>query len=155
MRLLFLCLALALLGGNTVGCVHRPQVALQNVELFRLSHRGGTLLLTLEVHNPNAFALDAERMNYVLELEDSGGRGDEHWVEFASGSYDAPFSVAAGRSETLQLPVDFDYSQLGSVTGSLLLTQKVDYRARGTVLLHTPLGTHEVPIKKQGTLGRK
>lgn len=155
MRLPLLALALALLGMNTVGCVRRPEVALQDVELSSLRAHGGTLLFTLEVHNPNTFTLDAERMRYVLELEDSRGRGDEHWVELASGTYDAPFSVPAGKSETLQLPVDFDYSQLGNVAVTFLLTQKLDYRARGSVLVHTPLGLHEVPIKKEGTFGRK
>jgi hypothetical protein len=51
--------------------------------------------------------------------------------------------------------VDFDYSRLGSSALALLRSKGLDYRARGTVMLRTPLGTRAVPFKKQGTLGRK
>jgi LEA14-like dessication related protein len=155
MRLLSLILVLMMLGVSASGCVRRPEVALQNVELSHLGPGGGSLLVTLEVTNPNSFALDSERMTYALELEGLGEDGEEQWLEFVSGTYDAPFSVPAGQSATVQLPVDFDYTRLGSSALALLRSGGVDYRARGTVLLHTPLGTRSVPFKKQGTLGSK
>ncbi len=113
MRLLPFSLVLLMLGVSAPGCVRRPEVALQNVELSHLGPGGGSLLVTLEVTNPNSFALDSERMTYALELEGIGEDGHEQWLEFVSGTYDARFSVPAGQSATVQLPVDFDYSRLG------------------------------------------
>lgn len=155
MRLYPFFVVLMLIGASTAGCVRRPEVALQAVEVSRLGLSGGSLLVTLEVTNPNSFALDSEQMTYALELEGVGQDGEEQWIEFVTGTYDAPFSVAAGQSATVQLPVDFDYSRLGSSALALLRSQGLDYRARGTVMLRTPLGTRAVPFKKQGTLGRK
>ena len=155
MRVFPLILVLTVLGLGTSGCVRRPEVALQAVEVSRLGLSGGSLLVTLEVTNPNSFALDSEQLTYALELEGVGQDGEEQWIEFVTGTYDAPFSVAAGQSATVQLPVDFDYSRLGSSALALLRSQGLDYRARGTVMLRTPLGTRAVPFKKQGTLGRK
>jgi LEA14-like dessication related protein len=155
MRLLPVLCVLMLLGAGSSGCVRKPQVALRNVQLTQLGLLGGSLLVTLEVTNPNSFTLNADTLTYALELEGTEMEGEDGWVELASGTYPEPVSIPPGQSVTIQVPVDFDYSRLGSSGLALLRTGGLDYRAGGTVLLHTPLGTHSVPFKKQGVLGRK
>ncbi len=155
MRLLPLTCVLAVLGTVTSGCVSKPKVALQGVQLSRLGRSSGAMVVTLKVTNPNSFALHSERMDYALELQNIEGADEGKWTELVSGSYDAPFSIGPEQSATLEVPVDFDYSRLGGAAVALLFAGKLDYRARGTVLLRTPVGTHALPFKKQGTLGRK
>ncbi|HZI10590.1 MAG TPA: LEA type 2 family protein [Myxococcus sp.] len=155
MRLLSLTCVLVILGAVTSGCVSKPKVALRTVELTRVGRGGGSLLVTLEVTNPNSFALHSEGMQYALELQNIEGGSEGKWTELVTGSYDAPFSIGPEQSATLEVPVDFDYSRLGGAAVAMLFAGKLDYRARGTVMVRTPVGTHALPFKKQGTLGRK
>jgi LEA14-like dessication related protein len=155
MRLPSLLCVLVLLAAGTSGCVRKPQVALRNVQLQELGALGGSVLVTLEVSNPNSFTLTGEQLTYALELEGTEADGEDGWVQLATGRYDAPISVPPGESVLIDVPVAFDYSRLGISALSLLRTGGLDYRARGTVLLHTPLGARSVPFKKQGVLGKK
>lgn len=141
--------ALTACGGRVF---QQPQVTLENVRLGGLGLSGGTLLVNLSIVNPNRFALNANNLQYELALSDAGESADTTWVPFAEGIYDQPFSVAAGDSATVQIPIDFTYSGIGSAANSLLRRGTFTYRARGTVDLRTPLGGYDVPFSKRGTV---
>lgn len=130
----------------------QPEVTLQNIQIGGLGLRGGTLLVNLEVINPNRFALNAEQLRYQLALRDSETQEDTAWVDFATGTYDQAFSVGARDTALVQIPVEFTYSGLGSATSSLLRRGTFTYRATGTVDVKTPLGGYEVPFRKRGTV---
>lgn len=141
--------ALAACGGSVF---RQPQVTLNNVRLGGLGLSGGTLLVNLEVVNPNRFALNANQLSYQLSLSDPAETPDTTWVDFAEGVYDQPFSVPAGDTATVQIPIEFTYSGIGSAANSLLRRGTFTYRARGTVDLRTPLGGYDVPFSKRGTV---
>lgn len=147
-----LLLALFALGACAGPVYQQPEVTLQNVQVAGLGLRGGTLLVNLKVVNPNRFSLQADRLRYDLMLRDSRVAGDTVWINFASGIYDQPFSVAARDSGTVQIPVEFTYAGLGSATGSLLRAGTFDYRAGGSVDVRTPVGLYEVPFQRRGTV---
>lgn len=130
----------------------QPEVTLDGVQLGGLGLRGGTLLVNLRVVNPNRFALNAQQLRYDLFLGDSEEAGDTTWIDFASGTYTEPFSVAARDTATVQIPVEFTYSGLGGAASSILRSGSFDYRASGTVDVQTPLGTRTVPFRKKGTV---
>jgi LEA14-like dessication related protein len=130
----------------------QPEITLQNVQLGGLGLRGGTLLVNVKVVNPNRFALNANSLRYDLSIADSRQADDPTWVEFASGLYDQPFSVSARDSATVQIPVEFTYTGLGSASAAVLRTGTFDYSARGTVDVRTPLGPHTVPFQRRGTV---
>lgn len=129
----------------------QPRVTLEGVQLGSLGLRGGTLLVNLRVENPNGFALNAERLRYDLELRDPDQAGDSAWIDFATGTYDEEFSVGAGDTETVQIPVEFSYSGLGGAASAMLRNGTFQYRARGEVDVDTPIGTRSVPFTKRGT----
>ena len=145
-----------LLAGSASGCASavfdQPQVTLENVQLGGLGLRGGTLLVSLQVINPNRFSLNAEQLTYNLALRDPGEVTDTTWIDFATGTYSEGFSVPARDTAVVQIPVEFTYSGLGTAAGSLLRAGTFTYRASGTVDVRTPLGTHEVPFRKRGTM---
>lgn len=143
---------LAALAGCGGSVFRQPQVTLNSVRLGGLGLSGGTLLVNLEIVNPNRFALNANQLRYELSLSDPGETPDTTWVEFAEGIYDQPFSVASGDTATVQIPVEFTYSGIGSAASSLLRRGTFTYRARGTVDLRTPLGGYDVPFSKRGTV---
>lgn len=148
--LLSLVVVLLLAGCGTFG-FRQPKVTLDSVQLGGLGLRGGTLLVSLRVENPNGFALNAERLRYDLALRDPDEAGDSAWIDFASGTFDQEFSVGARTTETVQIPVEFSYSGLGGAASSILRNGTFHYRANGEVDVGTPIGTRSVPFTKRGT----
>ncbi|HUE96373.1 MAG TPA: LEA type 2 family protein, partial [Longimicrobiaceae bacterium] len=128
----------------------QPQVILHNVELAGLGLRGGTLLVNLEVSNPNRFALNANQLQYQLAIANTESSQDTVWLDLASGTYAEPFSVGPGRTEQVQVPVEFSYTDLGGAASSVLRAGTFNYRATGTVDVRTPVGTYEVPFRRGG-----
>lgn len=144
-----LFLALMACGG---GVFQQPRVTLQDVQLAGLGLRGGTLLVNVEVMNPNRFSLNANQLHYRLAIAESASGRDTVWAELASGTYDEPFSVGAGDTDTVQIPIEFTYAGLGGAASSLLRVGTFDYRATGTVDVRTPLGSYDVPFRRSGTV---
>jgi LEA14-like dessication related protein len=146
-----LILALVLTGcGSSV--FKQPEVTLEGVQIGGLGLRGGTLLVQLEVVNPNRFSLNANQLNYELALRDPREPNDTTWVDFATGVYDVPFTVGAGDTARVQIPIEFSYSGIGSATNALLRSGTVTYRANGVVDVRTPLGSYGVPFARRGTV---
>ncbi|HEX2091948.1 MAG TPA: LEA type 2 family protein [Longimicrobiaceae bacterium] len=144
--------AAVLLGSCGTFGFREPRVELESVQLGGLGLRGGTLLVSLVVENPNGFSLTAESLSYNLAVRDSETPGDTAWIDFATGTYNRPFTVGAGETETVQIPVEFAYSGLGGAAASILRAGTFDYRASGTVDVQTPIGSRAVPFRKRGTV---
>lgn len=142
----------ALVGGCSSGLYEQPEVTLERVQIAGIGLTGGTLLVELQVVNPNRFSLNANNLDYQLALSDPQVPGDTTWVDFANGTYDQPFSVGARESARVQIPVEFSYSGLGAAGGSIMQRGTVTYRASGTVNVRTPLGYRQVPFRKRGTV---
>ena len=142
----------ALLLSSCASAFRQPEISVEGVELGGLGLRGGTVLVSVRVQNPNSFALTADQIRYELLLKDSQAQGDSAWTRFAEGTFDERISVEGGRTETFRIPVEFSYSSLGGAASSVLRTGRFDYRARGTVMAKTPFGSREVPFRKTGTL---
>lgn len=130
----------------------QPQVTLENVQIAGLGLRGGTLLVSLQIFNPNRFALNANQLNYALQLNNPQAVGDTAWLDFAEGTHEEPFSIAAGDSARVEIPVEFTYAGLGGAAGSLIRNGTFTYRASGTVDVRTALGSYAVPFNKRGTV---
>jgi LEA14-like dessication related protein len=145
-------LAVLALAGCTSGMYQQPEVTLQNVQLGSLGLRGGTLLVNLKVVNPNRFALNANALRYDLRIGDNRQANDTTWIDFATGLYDQPFSVAGRDSATVSIPVEFTYSGLGGAAATILRTGTFDYSARGTVDVRTPVGPYTVPFQRRGSV---
>ncbi len=130
-----------------------PEVTLEGVQLGGLGLRGGTLLVDLRVENPNRFALSAEGLRYDLAVRSADDQpGDTTWIDFATGSFEEHFTVGAGETRTVQIPVEFAYSGLGGAGSSILRAGSFTYRASGTVDVRTPVGMQAVPFRKRGTV---
>jgi LEA14-like dessication related protein len=146
-------LALALTVTGCGGSIFKqPEITLESVQIGGLGLSGGTLVVDLQVVNPNRFSLSANRLNYDLAMRDPETASDTSWTDFAEGAYDQPFTVGGGETAHVQIPVSFSYSGLGAAAGSMLRRGTFTYRASGTADVRTPLGTHQVPFRKTGTV---
>lgn len=141
-----------ILGACASSVFHQPQVTLQSVQVAGLGLRGGTLLVNVEVINPNRFSLSADELTYQLSVSDPAAESDTTWIDFATGTYAEGFSVGARDTAVVQIPVEFSYSALGAASSSLMEAGTFTYRASGTVDVRTPLGGREVPFSKRGTV---
>jgi LEA14-like dessication related protein len=140
-RYISLLLLLVLAGCGTA--FQQPQVTLQNVQLAGLGLRGGTLMVDLQVVNPNRFALTANELDYQVAIADAEA-GDTTWVDLASGTWSEGFTVGARATEQVQIPIEFSYSGLGGAAASVLRAGTFNYLATGTIDVRTPIGTREV-----------
>ena len=131
---------------------NEPEVTLQSVQVGGLGIRGGTLLVSVQVINPNGFSLNADQLSYQLSVNDPDQPQDTTWIDFATGTYDQGFSVGARDTAVVQIPVEFSYAALGAAAGSIARAGTFTYRASGTVDVRTPLGTRQVPFRKRGTV---
>lgn len=130
----------------------QPEVALQSVQLAGLGLRGGTLMVNLEITNPNRFSLTANELDYLISIAQTETAGDTTWFDLASGTHAESFTVGASDTGTLQVPVEFTYSGLGGAAASLLRAGTFNYRAIGTVDVRTPVGSFDVPFRRGGTV---
>ena len=148
-----LAAGLAMLATGCGSSIFRePEITLESVQIGGLGLSGGTLVVDLEVENPNRFALSSNRLDYELDLRSEEPGSDTSWVDFATGTYEQPFTVRGGETGHVQIPVSFSYSGLGAAAGSMLRRGTFTYRASGTADVRTPLGTHQVPFRKTGTV---
>jgi LEA14-like dessication related protein len=141
---------LLLLAGCGSRVFQEPQVTLQSVHLAGLGLRGGTLMVNVEITNPNRFALSASEVRYQLAIADTDSPRDTAWVDLASGRYAEPMSVGSGQTEIFQVPVEFSYTGLGGAGASLLRAGTFNYRASGVVDVRTPVGSYEIPFRRGG-----
>lgn len=146
----FCSLALLALMTACGSVFEQPQVNLRSVQLGGLGLRGGTLLVNLEITNPNSFTLSANQLEYKLAIANTEVTNDTTWLDLATGLYTEPFSVGGGATENVQIPVEFTYSSLSGAATSILRAGTFSYRATGTVEVRTPLGTRDVPFRKGG-----
>jgi LEA14-like dessication related protein len=148
-----LAVGLALAATGCGGSIFKqPEITLESVQIGGLGLSGGTLVVDLQVVNPNRFALSSNRLAYELDLREEEGGSDSTWVDFANGTYEQPFTVRGGETAHVQIPVSFSYSGLGAAAGTMLRRGTFTYRASGTADVRTPLGTHQVPFRKTGTV---
>jgi LEA14-like dessication related protein len=118
--------------------LEEPEVKLDGVSVGSIGLEGGTLRVRLNVTNPNSFGLQAERLDYVLEVADESGDGMA-WDTLTAGSYTERITIEADDSAFVEIPIRFRYRDLGTAISSLLATGSFDYRISGTVQMREPM----------------
>ncbi len=119
-----------------------PIVQLKDVAVQGVGLTGGNLAVKLNVFNPNKYRLDATRLSYNVQVGDA--------VNLAQGVIDSRFTVQAGDSTTVTIPVSFTYSGIGAAGRQMLNTGGVNYNVRGDVTVGTVVGNFTVPYSSTG-----
>ena len=121
-----------------------PQVKLRSLDVQKLSMSGASLLMQLQVDNPNAFSLLLDKLDYHLKLNgfDVGG-----------GRVDKSLNVKQGGQGVIGLPVSLDFAQTGMGLYKALLGGGIDYDLSGSVdaaSSNAMLQSFRIPLNKQG-----
>lgn len=134
--------------GVTVACAsvakqafQMPQVHFQDLQVQGVGLKGGTLDVVLGIYNPNGFRLDASRLTYRLTVDTT---------TLGEGIFDKHFTVAAGDSATVHLPISLDFKGLQTAGQQLMGRGSVEYHVAGDFTVNTPLGDFTRPYSQTG-----
>ena len=117
----------------------QPKVFIDAIEIEDASLSGLTALLTLNVENPNNFALNAKGLDYTMSL--SG-------TDILSGENTSNMSVPALGSGKIEVPVRISYASILEAIPKVLETGTASYNFSGSI--HTRL--FNIPFTKTDEL---
>jgi LEA14-like dessication related protein len=123
--------------------VFSPTVSVRTVALAGADFEAATVVLGLDVTNPNPFALPVTRVAYVVEVDGQPA---------LAGTGGADVAVASSGTFPVSVPVRLPYGPIPGIAARLSAGQPMAYRARGTVGFQTPAGILDLPVTWEGTL---
>lgn len=145
-RWTLLAIGLALLPACS-SAVKEPEVRLDRISVGTLGLEGGVLRVRLQIVNPNRFGLQANGLDYLIEVSDRSGE----WSPLTEGRFTDAIAVEGNDSALVDIPVRFQYRDLGSAVRSALASGSFDYRVSGRVRLIEPL-RREIPFRRNGSV---
>jgi LEA14-like dessication related protein len=119
--------------------VKEPKVELQSVKLRDLKPDGGTVLIGVEVDNPNPFGLKLDDLTYELEI---GGKA------LSKGQLKEAAQVAANAKSVIEIPVPLKFEELFSSAMDFVTKKSSAYRVKGSARF----GLITLPFDKTGEM---
>jgi LEA14-like dessication related protein len=116
-----------------------PKISLKNVGISGLSFTGGSLIFSLDVANPNPFALNLGGLDYSIKL---GGK------KFAEGTADKISPIAKNSRTVLKIPFRMQFLELGRSAYQLLTKPSAAYEISGNM----KFGDKIFPFQKSGAV---
>jgi len=113
----------------------QPSVELDAVEIVGLDLDGVSLVLWLDVYNPNDYEIQTSRLDAALDLEST---------HFGSATLHDNTSLAAISHTLVKVPASFSWEGVGAAARALLRRGTVDYD------LETSLGARTVSLRHRG-----
>ena len=119
----------------------QPTAELAAVRVTGLGLAGGTLIVGLDVTNPNPYSIQGVEIRADITLEDT------HFGEaFLSGATTLP-----GESVTrVEIPMRFTWEGVGAAARGFLTQGSVAYVLGGRILVETPIGDQWVTLRRSG-----
>lgn len=146
----WLSLLVPVVGAAACGVAFEPpEVRFEGMRLGGVGLRGGTIHAQLYVGNPNGFDLEASSLTYDLEVRNGESSGDNGWKRLADGTFDETIRVGAGESKVVEVPIEFEYADLGGALYAIMDHGTFDYRVTGVAKLRRPIG-RAVPYRHSG-----
>lgn len=133
-------------------CSHafrQPEVTLTGIRLGGLGARGGLIYADVAVHNPNGFALQADRVTYDFRVQDPSN--PKNWVPFTAGQLNQRIKVGSGDTEQVEVPIQFDFATSAAAMRSIMDRGIMNYQVTGQVAVTEPI-TRNVPYQHEGVV---
>lgn len=142
--------ACALVGLTACGLAFTPPtVRVAEVTLTSMTFTGGTLVVSLDVENPNRYALESQAFQYAVAFAEGSPDG-EAWITLARGEHPDTVRIPGGETARVELRVPFEMASLGAAMGRLLRRGELEYRFSGELRAGTPVGAKRVPFDQRG-----
>jgi len=125
--------------------VSKPKASINSVSIGKLSTQSVTLLVDVEVTNPNVFALKTAGFDLDLLINDQ---------RIASVAQpDASLSLPAKGNNNIQLPVTLTFDQIMKSVSDFDDKTEISYGVEGKVVIDVPvLGNINMPVSFSGVL---
>ncbi|GBD32185.1 MAG: hypothetical protein KatS3mg081_2081 [Gemmatimonadales bacterium] len=121
----------------------QPAIQLRDVAVTGLSAEGGSLLLYLDVYNPNRYEIRTARLHVAIEIEG---------IHFGDALLESPLRLEARTRTPVQLPLTFTWAGVGAAARGILSRSSVTYDLAGRMLVGTPLGERDVGLRRTGSV---
>ncbi len=137
------------LGACAHGAFRQPEVTLNSLQLAGIGLKGGLVYADVSIHNPNHYALEANRISYDLQVQDPSNASN--WLPFTAGTFDQDVKVGSGKTTEVQVPIQFSFSTATAAVQSIMNNGIFNYRVAGQVHVTQPI-TRTVPYQHQGAV---
>jgi LEA14-like dessication related protein len=117
--------------------IQKPTATFKSVKISHADLVQSTAVFDFDVNNPNPIGISASHITYDLKLN---GR------DFVNGRLDRGITLAAGRTNTLQIPITMPYLDIFDSAAQLWRTKKADYALSGGF----DVGPFTIPFQAQG-----
>ncbi len=119
----------------------RPSLQLDAIEITGLNLEGVSLVLWLDVYNPNGYEIRTTRVDAELQLEDT---------RFGSALLEENVPLAPAAHTLVKIPAAFTWQGIGAGARALLESGKVDYELDTRLRVETSLGSRTLNIGHRG-----
>lgn len=124
----------------------RPAISLTDIKLDRIDIAGASIVIGLQIDNPNAFDIDLNTLAYRLIVN------EQEWV---NATTETVTSLASNGSSKLEVPLNINFFDIGgAIFKALKDAQPLNYRLQGDMLVKTDvplLDTMKVPFDQLGS----
>jgi hypothetical protein len=121
---------------------HNPTIAFTGVDVSEVTRESAVLDVSLDVTNPNGYALGVRQLTYRLTIDgESAGEG----------SLESAVSVPAHGNAVVKLPLTLRFAPLRSRALEFALSG-VGYAVEGDVVFTTPVGSVRRPYRHEDRL---
>lgn len=118
-----------------------PSFTLRGVTLQPVSFTRMSLLLDIDVQNPNSFDLKFESFEYAIFLKNE---------EVGNGRMEKELLVPSSSTTRLQVPVTAGFKNLSGSLKAVLTEGDLPYKIEGKVAVKTFFGGRQFPFSSEG-----
>ena len=139
---------LAIIAAGCIGRVRKPEVELTGVRVAGIGLRGATLIADLDINNRNDFNIETDSIRYELLANTSG---DGSWSPVLQRTYTQRIVIEEDKTTRVEIPIEFNYSDLSGAARSILDRGTFNYQLRGNVFVREPM-KRTIPFTKNGNV---
>ena len=121
--------------------MEKPSFVLREIILRPTSLTEGSLLIGLDVQNPNRFDLTLKSFEYVLFLDNK---------EIGSGRLEKEILVPSLSTTQVQVSVAAKFKDLGGSLKTIIAGHDLPYKIEGKASVETTFGSREFPLSRDG-----
>lgn len=140
LRHILFFIIVTLVVSSCASVIQKPEISINNVDLGYVSLKESSATFTLNVRNPNGFAIYLSGIEYALSL---------NGISVADGENADKIKIAAKGEETIEIPIRLRVGEMVKMIPTFLRERQVKYELDGKV--KTPVVN--IPFYRVGGIG--
>ncbi len=144
-----LLLLAVVLASSCASAVRRPEIELTAIRVGGIGLRGASLIADLNINNKNDFDIETDSITYQLFANTSSS--GENWQPILQRTYTQRIVIAEDKITRVEIPIDFNYTDLSGAARTILDRGMLNYRIQGNAFVREPL-RRTIPFTKTGNV---